>query len=233
MAPRQHLSPRRRRPPHTTVHRPGHGRGAARCDEPGVEAGRRGRRMALPERSWTRYEQERKPHTRVHDPTRARRGRGDDGGWRGGQSASPSGGSATASHPRPAGQDRRQRDARIAQQCSWSLKSSRTTAAGGPAVPEPGAGRRSTARRGRRRQVRSHHVGTAQPAEQDEHGTPRRRGRDVAIPGRIWPSGCGAGRATAAVVRPDRTVLCAGRNMAEVCDAVPVFAPPADTGADG
>jgi len=34
-------------------------------------------------------------------------------------------------------------------------------------------------------------------------------------------------------VRPDRTVLCAGRNLAEVCDAVPVFAPPADTGADG
>jgi 3-(3-hydroxy-phenyl)propionate hydroxylase len=40
------------------------------------------------------------------------------------------------------------------------------------------------------------------------------------------------GRATAAVVRPDRTVLCAGRNLAEVCDAVPVFASPADTGAD-
>ena len=28
------------------------------------------------------------------------------------------------------------------------------------------------------------------------------------------------------------TVLCAGRNLAEVCNAVPVFAPPADTGAD-
>ena len=41
-----------------------------------------------------------------------------------------------------------------------------------------------------------------------------------------------AGRATAAVVRPDRTVLCAGRDLAEVCSAVPVFAPPADTGAD-
>jgi 3-(3-hydroxy-phenyl)propionate hydroxylase len=41
-----------------------------------------------------------------------------------------------------------------------------------------------------------------------------------------------AGRATAAVVRPDRTVLCASRNLAEVCIAVPVFASPADTGAD-
>jgi 3-(3-hydroxy-phenyl)propionate hydroxylase len=41
-----------------------------------------------------------------------------------------------------------------------------------------------------------------------------------------------AGRATAAVVRPDRTVLCASRNLAEVCNAVPVFASPADAGAD-
>ncbi len=37
-----------------------------------------------------------------------------------------------------------------------------------------------------------------------------------------------AGRATAAVVRPDRTVLCANRNLAEVCDVVPVFAPSTD-----
>jgi len=42
-----------------------------------------------------------------------------------------------------------------------------------------------------------------------------------------------AGRARAAVVRPDRTVLCAGPSLAEVCRAVPVFAPPVDTGADG
>jgi len=41
-----------------------------------------------------------------------------------------------------------------------------------------------------------------------------------------------AARARAAVVRPDRTVLCAGRDAAEVCRAVPVFAPPVDTGAD-
>jgi 3-(3-hydroxy-phenyl)propionate hydroxylase len=41
-----------------------------------------------------------------------------------------------------------------------------------------------------------------------------------------------AGRARAAVVRPDRTVQCAGRNLAEVCNAVPVFASSADAGAD-
>jgi 3-(3-hydroxy-phenyl)propionate hydroxylase len=41
-----------------------------------------------------------------------------------------------------------------------------------------------------------------------------------------------AGRATAAVVRPDRTVLCASRDLADVCGAVPVFAPPSDTVAD-
>jgi 3-(3-hydroxy-phenyl)propionate hydroxylase len=45
----------------------------------------------------------------------------------------------------------------------------------------------------------------------------------------LWLQG---GRARAAVVRPDRTVLCASRDLAEVCRAVPVFAPPADTGAD-
>jgi 3-(3-hydroxy-phenyl)propionate hydroxylase len=33
------------------------------------------------------------------------------------------------------------------------------------------------------------------------------------------------GRATAAVVRPDGTVLRAGRNVAEICSAVPVFSP--------
>jgi 3-(3-hydroxy-phenyl)propionate hydroxylase len=35
-----------------------------------------------------------------------------------------------------------------------------------------------------------------------------------------------AGRARAAVVRPDRTVMCAGRDAAQVCARIPVFAPP-------
>jgi len=41
-----------------------------------------------------------------------------------------------------------------------------------------------------------------------------------------------AGRATAAVVRPDRTVLCAGRHLTEILNLVPVFAPGTDTVAD-
>jgi 3-(3-hydroxy-phenyl)propionate hydroxylase len=36
------------------------------------------------------------------------------------------------------------------------------------------------------------------------------------------------GRATAAVVRPDRTVLCAGRGLDDVCDNVPDFPVPSD-----
>jgi 3-(3-hydroxy-phenyl)propionate hydroxylase len=34
-----------------------------------------------------------------------------------------------------------------------------------------------------------------------------------------------SGRAAAAVVRPDRTVLCGGHDVAKICHAVPVFAP--------
>jgi len=41
-----------------------------------------------------------------------------------------------------------------------------------------------------------------------------------------------AGRAAVAVVRPDRTVLCAGRDLTEMLNSVPVFATGADTGAD-
>jgi 3-(3-hydroxy-phenyl)propionate hydroxylase len=67
------------------------------------------------------------------------------------------------------------------------------------------------------------------PSQQDEI---TRRGAVVvtAPPGTDLALWLRAGRASAAVVRPDRTVLCAGRNLAETCDAVPVFAPPADTG---
>ena len=41
-----------------------------------------------------------------------------------------------------------------------------------------------------------------------------------------------AGRATVAVVRPDRTVLRAGLHLTEMLNLVPVFAPGADTDAD-
>ncbi len=69
------------------------------------------------------------------------------------------------------------------------------------------------------------------PSQQDEMA---RRGT-VVVPARpggdldLWLR---AGRATAAVVRPDRTVLCASRNLALVCNAVPFFAPRSYTGAD-
>jgi 3-(3-hydroxy-phenyl)propionate hydroxylase len=69
------------------------------------------------------------------------------------------------------------------------------------------------------------------PSQQDDVAS---RGTVVvtAHPGTELDLWLRAGRATAAVVRPDRTVLCASRNLAEVCNAVPVFASPADTGAD-
>jgi 3-(3-hydroxy-phenyl)propionate hydroxylase len=67
------------------------------------------------------------------------------------------------------------------------------------------------------------------PAEQNEM---TRRGAVVvpAHPGTELALWLRAGRARAAVVRPDRTVLCASRSLAEACGAVPVFAPPAGTG---
>ena len=63
------------------------------------------------------------------------------------------------------------------------------------------------------------------PSQQDEVS---RRGTVVvsAHPGMELALWLQAGRARAAVVRPDRTVLCAGRDVAEVCNSVPVFAPP-------
>jgi 3-(3-hydroxy-phenyl)propionate hydroxylase len=69
------------------------------------------------------------------------------------------------------------------------------------------------------------------PSQQDEL---TRRGAVVvaAHPGTELALWLRAGRAVAAVVRPDRTVLCASRNLAETCRVVPVFAPPAATGTD-
>ena len=74
--------------------------------------------------------------------------------------------------------------------------------------------------------------GPLNPSQQHEV---RRRGAAVVVA----PSGSElslwlrAGHARAAVVRPDRTVMRAGRDVAEVCNAVPVFAPAADAGGNG
>jgi 3-(3-hydroxy-phenyl)propionate hydroxylase len=78
-------------------------------------------------------------------------------------------------------------------------------------------------------------VVTSAPLDPSQNDEMASRGTVVvtAHPGTELDRWLRAGRATAAVVRPDRTVLCASRNLAEVCNAVPVFASPADTGADG
>ena len=63
------------------------------------------------------------------------------------------------------------------------------------------------------------------PSQQDEV---TRRGAVVvtAHPGTELALWLQAGRARAAVVRPDRTVMCAGRGIGEILERVPVFAPP-------
>jgi len=78
-------------------------------------------------------------------------------------------------------------------------------------------------------------VVTSAPLNPSQNDDMTRRGTVIvtAHPGTELALWLRAGRATAAVVRPDRTVLCASRNLAQVCRAVPVFASPADTGADG
>ncbi len=74
---------------------------------------------------------------------------------------------------------------------------------------------------------------SATPSQSQQNEMTRRGAVVVAAhPGTELALWLQAGRARAAVVRPDRTVLCASRDLAEVCRAVPVFAPPADTGAD-
>jgi 3-(3-hydroxy-phenyl)propionate hydroxylase len=62
------------------------------------------------------------------------------------------------------------------------------------------------------------------PSQRDEM---TRRGTVVvtAHPGTELALWLQAGRARAAVVRPDRTVMCASRNVDEMCRLVPVFAP--------
>jgi len=74
---------------------------------------------------------------------------------------------------------------------------------------------------------------TSEPLNPSQRDEMTRRGTAVvtAHPGTELALWLQAGRARAAVVRPDRTVMCAGRDVAEVCNAVPVFTPPG-TGGD-
>ncbi|EHB59303.1 monooxygenase FAD-binding [Mycolicibacterium rhodesiae JS60] len=76
-------------------------------------------------------------------------------------------------------------------------------------------------------------VVTAVPLNPSQREELHRRGAValLAHPGTELELWLRTGRARTAVVRPDRTVLTAGRSMADVIDAVPVFAPRGD-GAD-
>jgi 3-(3-hydroxy-phenyl)propionate hydroxylase len=69
-------------------------------------------------------------------------------------------------------------------------------------------------------------VVTSEPLAGPAHHEMTRRGAVVveAPPGTELAYWLRSGRSTAAIVRPDRTVLRAGRDVADICDAVPVFA---------
>ncbi len=154
MATRQRLSARRRRPPHPAVHRPGHGRRAARRDEPVVEAGRRACRRPPSWRSGQLRAGAKATHPRP-DPARSQRRPVDDCRWRVRQSDSPRGRSADAPHPRPARQGRRQQNACAAPLCAGPPITS-PAATDGHALPEPAAARRPSTRRDSRARVRNH-----------------------------------------------------------------------------
>ncbi len=74
---------------------------------------------------------------------------------------------------------------------------------------------------------------TSAPLDPSQGDEMSRRGATVVMahPGTELALWLRSGRARAAVVRPDRTVLCASRSLSDVINAVPVFAPPG-SGAD-
>jgi 3-(3-hydroxy-phenyl)propionate hydroxylase len=51
----------------------------------------------------------------------------------------------------------------------------------------------------------------------------------IAEPGSELAHWLRRGRATAAIIRPDRTVMCAGRNLWKLCEAMPRFVATAHT----
>jgi 3-(3-hydroxy-phenyl)propionate hydroxylase len=66
---------------------------------------------------------------------------------------------------------------------------------------------------------------TYQCAQLEKHGAVVH----IAEPGSDLARWLRRGRATAAVIRPDRTVMCAGRNLSALCAAVPRFSPTAQS----
>ncbi len=92
------------------------------------------------------------------------------------------------------------------------------TAADGHAVPEPGARRRTTAGREPRHRLRSH-LDACPSVPSNERASSSAAPPSISPgPAPISPSWLRRGHATAAVVRPDRTVMRAGRHVDELCD---------------
>ena len=222
LAARQRLPARRRRPPHPAVHRPGHGRRPARRGEPGVEAGRRPRTGPARTRVLDTYEQERKPHARAHDPARARRRTVDDGRRRARQPGSRRIVVPRLHHvPGLRAKVARQHDARAAP-LRAGAPVARAAAAGGHAVPQPGSRRRQAARRRRSAPGFALVIDACPSAPSSEPASSSAaRSSTSPAPARELAQWLRHGRATAAVIRPDRTVMRAGREVGELCAAVP------------
>ena len=217
LAARPRLPARRRRPPDPAVHRPGHGRGPARRDEPGLEAGGRPRGRPARRRAGHLRAGTKTPRPQ-HDPPRPRRRSGDDGGRRTRQPDPPI--------RRPA-LHRLSRDARkILDSETPALAPVGTgpqdrapRGAGRHTVPQPAARRwhagstpsSATASRSSRRAPTARARADRQARRRPPRRRPRHRTRRLAAP---RPR-------TAAIVRPDRTVMAPGATCRSSATTVP------------
>ena len=129
-------------------------------------------------------------HPRL-DPTRAHRRAVDDVGRRARQSDSSHRRSADAPHPRPAGQGRRQRNARTAP-LRAGAPIAQAAAARRKALPEPGARRRPPAGRAPRHRLRSHLGGARQRRATSAPASSAAPPSISPGPAPISPTGCGA-----------------------------------------
>ena len=100
-----------------------------------------------------------------------------------------------------------------------------SAAAGGHAVPESPGRRGTPARRRPRQRLRDRHHGAARRCAAVCSATRATPWSTSPLPTANSPSGCAAGTSPSAIVRPDRTVMCSGRDMREICAALPTFSP--------
>ena len=166
------------------------------------------------------YEQERKPHTRQMIRLALGVGWAMTAGGRVRQPDPARGRPAHASHPWPARQDPRQSDAGPTPLGIRSA-TSHTASPGRDSVPQSRVfrGGGSTAPRRRLRASSPRPPGDAQRALLDTRGA----AVHIAEPGSELADWLRRGRARAAIVRPDRTVMCASRDLRYLCEAVPSF----------